>query len=67
MNLPDFQTEERPAEIRQEAAEIPDDLPRTELRRRLIFGADNLVVDPRAVAAAWLAPLSSPSLGVGEA
>ena len=54
-------------ESTEETPEIPAGLPRTELRRRLGFGAENLVVDPRAVAAAWLAPLSSPSLGVGEA
>ena len=67
MNLPGLHTEERTAEIRHEAAEIPDDLPLTEVRRRLRIGAESLVVDPGGVVAAWLAPLSSPPLGVGEA
>jgi len=66
MNQPRlYELPHRP-EITEETPEIPVDIPRTELRRRLAFGADHLQVDPKAVAAAWLAPLSSPLTGVGE-
>jgi hypothetical protein len=69
MILPDLHTEERPAEVRIEAAEIPPDLPLSEIRRRLLVGAENLVNDPRTVSAAWLAPIASMqvSSGIGEA
>jgi hypothetical protein len=69
MILPELHTEERPAEVRIEAAEIPPDLPMSELRARLAFGANNLANDPRAVSAAWLAPIApmQVSSGIGEA
>jgi hypothetical protein len=57
----------RVSEITEETVEIPPGLSRGEIRRRLSFCADRLQVDPGAVTAAWLAPLSGPSLGVGEA
>lgn len=66
MNLPDLQTEDRPAEIRHEAPEIPD-MPLNEVRRRVAAGAEHLVAAPGRVVELWLAPLSGPSLGVGEA
>lgn len=49
----------------EETPEIPA-LPRTEIRRRLEFGASRLVVDPRGVESAWMAPLPGPA-SVGEA
>lgn len=67
MILSDLSRNPEQAEIRQEAAGIPDNLPLSEVRRRLDFGANNLVLNPGAVVAAWTASLSGPSSGVAEA
>lgn len=67
MNQPRLQELSYSPEITEETPEIPANLPRAELRRRLTHGAENLVANPRAVVSAWLAPLSVPTLGVGEA
>jgi hypothetical protein len=69
MNQPRLYELPRHPEITEEMPEIPADIPRTELRRRLAFGADHLQVDPKAVAATWLAPIAPlpVSSGIGEA
>lgn len=67
MNQPRLQELSYSPEITEETPEIPPDLPRSAVRSRLGFGMENLATNPRAVVAAWLAPLSSPPLGVGEA
>lgn len=54
-------------ETTEETPEIPPGLSRAEVRRRLSFGASSLVVDPGAVAAAWLMPFDVPSAALGEA
>lgn len=67
MNQPRLQELPYSPEITEETPEIPANLPRSALRSRLQFGMENLADNPRAVVAAWLAPLSPPSLGVGDA
>lgn len=67
MNQPQLQELPYSPETTEETPEIPANLPRAELRRRLGIGMENLADNSGAVVSAWLAPLSVPTLGVGEA